>query len=758
MTKKLLFLAIILHSLCYSAFSQSIYGKVTDAQSGEILVMANILGPDRRGTVTTIEGNFRLDIPAGEIKITVSYVGYEAKDLTITIAEGENKELNIQLKPINEVLETVVITAGKFEQRIEQTTISLDVIKPNLIEEKNTVSLQDAFNQTPGVIISDDQANIRSGSGWSFGAGSRVLMMVDDMPMMSPDAGQVQWKLLPNEAVLQMEVIKGAASALFGTSAMNGLINVRTITPKSEPITKVMLFGGMYDTPKRKELKWWDGIQMQGGFSFVHSTKIKTADFTISGLVLRDPGFRKYEIDNRNRINIKTQFYPAKIKGLTYGINGCLLYAETGDALLWQDYDNAYLPREDDATRGDNWNYYVDPFIIYRHGRGKHTLKGRVLGINNDIASNSQDYKNFSTYFYTEYQYQHFLTNNLWVTTGLVGALGYSDSEVFTGYHETKNGAVFLQVDKKFERLSVTGGIRYEAYKLDKTNYGKPVIRAGVNYQAAQATFIRASYGGGYRFPSMAETFTYTRVGNTGVFPNHDLLPESGWSAEVGVKQGVKFSDSWKGFFDAAFFINRFDNMTEFTFSNWTVNDSSLLGFKSVNVGPTQITGVEISISGAGEIGPLKIRLFGGYAYTNPIALEPDRVYADNSSGTGITYNLTSSDPTNNILKYRYKHLVRFDSQVDYKKVGIGLSIRYNDFMQNIDKVFDFNLPAPGVHESREILNSGDLIFDARLIYHISEHWRLSLIVDNLTNREFLPRPAQLGPPRKYTLQILFSI
>ena len=74
--------------------------------------------------------------------------------------------------------------------------------------------------------------------GWSFGAGTRVLVLVDDMPLISGDAGQVQWKLIATENINQVEVIKGASSALYGSSALNGVINIRTAFPSQNDIDK----------------------------------------------------------------------------------------------------------------------------------------------------------------------------------------------------------------------------------------------------------------------------------------------------------------------------------------------------------------------------------------------------------------------------------------------------------------------------------------------------------------------------------------
>jgi outer membrane receptor for ferrienterochelin and colicins len=733
--------------------AQELTGIVRDAENGETLIMVNVLAAQRRGTVTNSEGRFNLILPAGESTVQFSYVGYEPKSITVVLEEGETQDVEITLMPRNEVLDPVVVSAGKYEQRIEQTTVSLEVIKPNLIKEKNTVRMEDAFNQVPGVVINDNQVNIRSGSGWSFGAGSRVLMLVDDMPLLSPDAGQIQWLLLPNEAVMQMEVIKAASSVLYGTSAMNGLINVRTITPKTEPLTEVMLFGGTWDSPKRKELKWWDGVHGHGGFTFLHSRKVGSADITLSGLFSRDQGFRYREDENLNRINLKTQFYPTGLKGLTWGVNGSVLYSETGDALIWYDLDNAYIPRDSATTRSNGWDYLIDPFVTYRYGKNKHTLRGRYMGLNNNARNEDVNYENYSTYYYGEYQFQHFFTNDFWVTAGAVGALAYSDSEVFMGYHESANWALFAQADKTFDRFTVSGGLRYEHFRLDDRIFSKPVFRVGGTYQAGKATFLRASIGQGFRFPSMSETFSFTEVGSTGVYPNLELQPEDGWTAEIGVKQGVLIGKGWKGFIDLSGFINYFNNMTEFTFGDWSDLGYGL-GFRSLNVGNTRILGTELTFSGMGKIGQANVRLLSGYTFTLPQALEPDKVYAT-YGGFEANYRTTSSDPTNDILKYRYQHLLRFDINVDYKKFGLGVSTRYNDFMQNIDEIL--NLVFIGVEESREVLSDGDIVIDARLYYQFNPQWRVSFIVDNANNREYSPRPAQLGAPRRFTLQVLYT-
>ena len=256
---------LVIITLCnLTLYSQTIIGTITDTHNNEELIGVNIILENGGGTSTDVFGKYTLNSSEGMQKITFKYIGYEDIVKEIFLKKNENKTVNISLESSSEQLSTVVISAGRFEQKIEEITVSMEVIKPALIENKNTTQIENAMDQIPGVNITDGQANIRGGSGWSFGAGTRVLVMVDDMPLISGDAGQAQWSLIATENINQIEVIKGASSALYGSSALNGVINVRTAFPSQKDIdknklpgyTKVNMHFGLIDKAKRNELNW----------------------------------------------------------------------------------------------------------------------------------------------------------------------------------------------------------------------------------------------------------------------------------------------------------------------------------------------------------------------------------------------------------------------------------------------------------------------------------------------------------------------
>jgi iron complex outermembrane receptor protein len=115
------------------------------------------------------------------------------------------------------------------------------------------------------------------------------------------------------------------------------------------------------------------------------------------------------------------------------------------------------------------------------------------------------------------------------------------------------------------------------------------------------------------------------------------------------------------------------------------------------------------------------------------------------------------------MLKYRFKHLAKADIEANYKKWSFGVSSRYNSFMKNIDRVFESDLdPAvnstvyilPGLKEYRQKYNKGNLVFDARIAYKITDNFRVSFIVNNVFNAEYSSRPGDIQPPRNFIAQL----
>jgi iron complex outermembrane receptor protein len=418
---------------------------------------------------------------------------------------------------------------------------------------------------------------------------------------------------------------------------------------------------------------------------------------------------------------------------------------------MWQDADSGALKQNPEAISAlDGSRVNLDPYIQYHAENGaRHSLKTRFFHVKNNFPETT-DKNNRSNLMFGEYQYYRKFGDSFDLTGGLSATWSGTVAELY-GNHSSFNNAVFAQLDAKpLEKLNLSLGVRFERYKLDsQVEYSSPVLRTGLNYQVLKYTYLRASFGQGYRFPSVAEKFTATSVGAMNIFPNPDLQSERGWSAELGVKQGVRLGQ-WNGYVDLAAFWTQYHEMIEFNFGVYKPDSVEYpglehVGFKALNVGNARIRGVETTLVGTGELYKVPLSIMAGYTYINPLDLNAGE--AGDTSG-------------NQYLKYRYKHSVKGDIEFSPGRFTLGYTIIYNSRMENIDEVFLSpligELILPGFPDYWTRHNKGYTIMNARILYDVAAFVNVGLIGRNLTNKEYLGRPGDIRPPRNITFQLTF--
>lgn len=772
--------------LSYTSYSQSVVkGRVTDKVNKEALPGV-VLSCAHQSTITDVNGDFRLLIPTGKNTLTASLIGYSVFSKSILLNEKDSLTIAIDLEPSNKALDEVVVSAGKYEQKLSEVTVSMEVIKTELLQSKAVTQLDQIMNQVPGVYCTDQQVSIRAGSGFTYGAGSRVMMLVDGMPMMSADAGDIKFNYIPIENMAQMEVIKGASSALYGSSALNGVISMRTKFAGDVPETQVNTYAGIYGDPDKTSMNWWKQQHkfnpMYEGVTFSHAQKLGNLDLVLGGQLYNDEGYRDSASEQRIRANLNLRYRFKKIPGLMVGINSTVMNYSGRLFFLWKNADSALISRAGTLSPYTNQRANIDPYITYNSKRGgKHNLRGRAFYTNNNNTTGGVNQSSTAMLYYGEYQWQKSFKNKFNITAGAVAMKQEVHAPYIYKTHFGKNLAGYIQVDKKFfNRLTVSGGMRVEYYKLDTsiTHGGlslwnvpkklnlpvQPVFRAGLNFQAFEYTFIRASFGQGYRFPSVAEKYINTVVG-VNVYPNIALQPERGFSSEVGIKQGFKIGN-FQGFADAAYFVSQYYNYVDFMFTygnSVTVFDfSKYAGFQFQNIGNTKTNGIDVSVSGTGKIGQVRVDLLSGYTYSNPI--NPNYNPKVDTNGT----------VRSNLLRYRNKTLFKSDVQLTYKKISMGWSIRYTSAMQNIDRrftesiyydkvpiVYTYNTRVffllPGLAQYRAEHAGGTWVSDVRIGYQVIKHLKVSFLINNLFNVEFMSRPGLIEPPRTFIFQAAFK-
>jgi outer membrane receptor protein involved in Fe transport len=724
-------------------------GIVTENLTGEGVPLIIVsFGSDKNTTTTDAGGKFSIALQPGNYNVIVKGLGYSDFKSTVNISADTNLFFRLTASTIDK--EAVVISATRAEQNITDVPVSIELLKPRYIEHSNQTTMETAIEQVPGVTVIDGQANIRGGSGFSYGAGTRVLVLIDDLPVLAGDANDVKWSFMPIETVEQVEVLKGASSALYGSSALNGVINMRTKYAKDVPQTTITTYGGVYDTPSNETMKWWSGNRGTAGVNFFHARKIKNLDLVAGGQYFNDAGYRQGETEERIRGNFNLRYNFKKLTGLTAGLAVNAQRAEGGNFLLWEnDTSGALIPSGGTGENSTLSSYTttrisVDPSISYSKGKASHKLRSRYFMTEN-VNDTEQGSKASTTY--TEYLFRYSFSEAINLTAGATATFNNVDGDLY-GKQKSETYGGYLQLDGQKGIFTWSAGYRVEKASISDTDLdAEQLFRAGINAHILNATWLRTSFGQGFRFPAIAEKYIRTSVGSIVIYPNDSLQTERGFSFEVGARQGFKIGE-WKGLLDAAYFLTEYEDMMEFTFGaygNPFLDPLFGLGFKSKNIGNTRITGVEIGLTGDGQIGKFRETISTGVTLIDPISLD-----------FNTAVDTLTNTSTENVLKYRYRTMFKLDTETGYQKFYIGFSARYYSFMENIDKIFEVAIP--GVKNFRATHDDGDWIFDARLGFEMNEKITLSAIVKNLTNHEWATRPADMQPPRSFVMQLVVKL
>ncbi len=778
----------------------SFSGRIIDKETSESLVGANIYLKKNMavGAVSDFNGFFSILLPPASYIFMISYTGMKTETVEIRVIPDSTIYINISMTPFSVDFEEIVVRAGKFDKSIEDQTVSIEIMKPRLIDARNTQSVETILDMVPGLTILDEEPQIRGGSGFTFGVGSKVAVFVDNLPITSGDAGKTNWSLIPVENIKQIEVVKGASSVLSGASALSGAIYIRTNYPGIQPKTKIKVFGGFYSPPLAPSTQWWNGINYTSGASFMHSQQINKGktDLVVGGMFLANmsylgapvPGplvidtthISDSEMANRKaRFNFNLRHRSEKVSGLDFGVNGNIMYEKSSTVFAWlDDTANFYRAYPGAVLLSNNTTFYIDPFINFYSGLGfKHEFTTRIMYSNND-ANGNQSTK--SLFAYNNYQFSKNFKNlgNLDFIVGATSQYTNSYAHLYEASGSPSNymwnTSIFMEIEKKYANvLTISAGARLENYQINDTiRDSKPIVRIGTSLKLGQETYLRASVGQGYRFPTITERYIKTTVGSFGIFDNPDLIPETSWNSEIGIKQGFKFSNYY-GYVDIAIFYQEYNNTIEYLFGFWdSTYTFAIAGFKFVNTGKSKVTGIDISQTGQLKLSnKFTMNTLFGYTYIMPVTLEPYYIFAKDYNPSGskdFSYETTSVNPSRDILKYRFLHTVKLDIELNYGNISVGFSLKYFSKMENLDKaIFDFEdatVASGGTTQAilyrkyYETHNNGNIIIDGRASYKIGIRHKVSIISSNLLNRMYSLRPLKAEPMRNVAFQYMLTL
>jgi iron complex outermembrane receptor protein len=800
MPLKKIYSNILLSLFSTVVFSQNalIKGIVRDASNREPLVGVSVFTSPTNATTTNATGNYELKVPAGKINLIFTYIGYGSDTVEVEVEDGKQKTLNKSLNSADKELNTVVVSTSRFGKKIQKESVTMEVLKPRFVETNNITNALQAVSRTPGITVMDGTISIRGGSGYAYGSGSRVVMVVDELPLITPDRGEIRWELVPMENMSQMEIIKGSSTVQYGAAALNGVIHLRTAYPTDTPETRIQLYTEQIDLSNRvlkkewqnkPEYSWWNNRRdlnyfqkpQQTGITFLHKHRFGQIDFVISGNLHAQQSHLQEEYDNRTRFTTKLKYTPKQLGGrLSIGLNSTLLYRKSGFQFWWKSIETPFVSADGVSIDERYFYAFVDPSLNYVDKKqNQHRFLGRWFYFNN-VNGDGGPKAQFGMF---DYQFRHDFGSLAKIIVGL-NNIHFSNEDGTLRNNQGNYGGVYVSGDVNYKGLSVNAGVRLEYFNLnDKTGLALlqfqnvksngdtvkttlPVFRVGLNYQFRKYNYLRTSFATAYRFPSIAERFVNYNLGQLRVVENQNIQPENGYTFELGYKRSFSISN-WRGYADAVVFWNEFSQMIEFQNTEIGIEVGSdgkpnlVATFQSQNITRARIFGWELALVGEGKIGKaVDLTAQIGYTYLYPLSLDAEGAKKD----IGFTLDRAFGtfyrpDSVNRLimLKYRNRHVFKADiDALFFKHYRFGTSLQYYSYMDNVDAIFEIAIPGLGDYREKH-LYKGDFIWDIRLGYDLNKHVSFNFIARNVLNRFYQLRPARPNQPRAFNFQLNFK-
>lgn len=780
------FLVIILVSLIFTrslnAQSQNISGKVYNLETHIPIVSATIIIDKNHTFKTDTNGFFFYPLVFGKYRVKIRAIGFRVFEKDILVSHAKNQEFNFELEPLQNQLDQIVVSASRDEKKIAREIASISVIKPYLIENASLQDLSQVLNRVPGVQVVDGQATIRSGAGYSYNTGSRVTVLLDDMPLLGADLGDVRWKFMPIEAASQIEVIKGASSVLYGSAALNGTINIRTVWPGKKPETKIQAYQSIMQNFDRAYIQWWNNSdpRINSGLMFCHRQSWGNFDLVWSGNLSTLHSHLQYADELRGRTFIKTRYRLKKYPGLSVGLDANLMLEKSGRFLLWANADSGALKQfNNDNPMDDVYRIVcIDPHIDYKTNTFSNHLRLRFYQIKRyiDQTKYPSGYDAIANLYALDEHANKKFNKNFSGIAGVYATGIWSRGNVYSGQFAGASLALYSQVEYQKNRSKFVLGLRNEWTAYDSVPYNTGLLKQlGWNYQLSSSTFLRMNFSEGYRVPTISEKYVDDHVSFLNVLPNPLLKPESGWTSEIGLQKGFAIQN-FRFAIDFDCFVQRYYNMIDFKIDQWvkpslTIDSNTgqvivkqgIIGFKAVNIGDVLAAGFETSITGEGKIGDFMIRVLGGYTESLPVITSNDSkyqngklisTYVNQISEAMSTVRIDSSNALYaNLATYRNRRIGKLDVEVEYWKINFGYNIQYYSVYEKVDPFVFYALK---MNEFFQRSGPSDWIHSLRLYYLPNKKISIGLLINNLTNKEYATRPGKLEAARTFLVQLKF--
>lgn len=646
------------------------------------------------------EGKFLFSQPCGDgCAVEVQLAGFESKKVPLPLADTEIK---LDLAPIQE---QVNVTANLTETPTEQVGSSVTTITAKEIADRQSLVVSDYLQTVPGATIN------RSGGLGAItslfirgGESDYTKVLVDGIPINEPGGAQ-DFSGISAANLSRIEIVRGPQSALFGTDAMTGVVQIFTERGSSEdnkPHVRLDFEGGKYNT--------FQGEVGAGGQfkNFDYDGYWSRIDSDNQG---PDAAFR----DSTGGFNLGLALGKTQIRWIGRGTSS---NAETPGQTAFQPVDTGASINKGEGYSGlsinnhitQNWNQR----LVYTYERSRQVSRDDIVdqtffdfpsNFVNDTRRQHLDYQNDLTLGDGDSKLgQHILTFNFgWDReTGLIG----DDQSGFASTHAQRDnfGGTF-QDQMVLGRFVISNGVRVE----DNGSFGRAVVpRSSAAFLLRQgagvlgATKLKFNFGMGIKEPNFTESFSP----DTSFLGNPNLRPERSRSFDFGVEQRL-WNDHAK--VELNWFDNRFRDMIAFVPLQPIPTNPFPGTFQNLN--KSKAKGAELIV----ETVPVRgLKATASYTYLNSQVVES-------------TAPPGSVNAIGNSLLRRPRHSGSFSVVWDYRKLTFSSTVLY------VGRRTDSDFLGLGLTSSSPYSK-----WDIALAYRLTRQLSFTSAFENLLDRSYM--------------------
>ncbi len=619
---------------------RTVTGIVTD-QNNESIVGATVSLKENNtiGTATDADGKYKLTLPDnGEYTLQVSYLGYASS--TKKLNSNEKGEVNFTLQEDVIYTVTIVVTGTRTPKLLKDAPIVTRVITADEIRKTDATNVSDLLqSELPGFEMSYTMGQQASINLSGFG-GNSVLFLVDGERLAGETMNNVDYSRLNLDNVERIEIVKGAASSLYGSNAVGGVINLIS-KDSSEPWT--LNVNGHYGAHHSQR---YGATATFNAGKFSSVTNVQYTYVSTIGLENEDES---------------SAAYSAIYGGKTWNVKERLMFSATDKLKLTaragyffrERFSSAATPeRYRDFSGGlkGNYNFSQSNDLELAYTFDQYDKSDYVVSSGKDI----RDYSNVQ--HSVRGLYNHTLFDDYTLTVGGDFMRDYLMTYQFkdNGSYRQYTGDGFLQLDMNFtDRFNVIAGLRYDYYsKADASHLSSKI---GLMYKVSNCS-LRGSYSGGFRAPTLKEMYMEFDMASVFmIYGNEDLKPE--------VSHNFSLSAEYiKSRYNLT--ITGFYNLVDDRITN--IWNTSLGGMEYANISRVRVTGVDANASMRLPCG------FGGrisYAYTHE-HFKSDALVSRNTRPHTATARLEYGKNLSKNYSFNLALTGRFLSEVDAQEVS----------------------------------------------------------------------------------------